>query len=57
MLGPHKIMTVLHAVACPIVFLLFYGLGWLGGVFKIMKNYLFLVFFCHLGPFFQVLDR
>ena len=37
-LESHKMISVLHAVACPIVFILFYGQDWQGGVFKIMKN-------------------
>ena len=37
-------IRVLHAVACPIVFLLFYDQVWQGEVLKRMKNDHFLVF-------------
>ena len=37
-------MRVPHIVACPNVFILFYERSCQGGVFKIMKNDLFLVF-------------
>ena len=41
MLKLHKLIRVSQAVACQIVAPLFYERGWLGGVFKIMKNDLF----------------
>ena len=40
----YETMRMLHIVVCPIVFLLFYERGWQRGVFKVMKNDLFLVF-------------
>ena len=47
-----------HVIACPIVFILFYGWDWRGGVFKVIKNDLFVCFFVFLtvwaGPFPQV---
>ena len=44
MLELHKIIRVSHAVALPIVFVLFYERGWQGGVIKVMKNDHFLMF-------------
>ena len=38
-------LKVLDAVGCPIVFNLFYDRDGQGGVFKVMKNDHFLVFF------------
>ena len=34
----HKIIRVLHKVACSIVFILFYEQSWQGEVFKVMKT-------------------
>ena len=47
-------MRMLHIVACPIVFLLFYERGWQRGVFKVMKNDFFFSVFSYLGTFLQV---
>ena len=38
MLEMHKTIRVLHVVACPIVFILFYERGWQGGVFTLIRN-------------------
>ena len=46
----HKIIRVLHAVACAIVFILLYDQGWQGRVFKVLKNDHFSVFLA-LCPF------
>ena len=50
-LALHEAITVKHLVACPIVFILFYGQDWQG---KLMKNDHFLVFLAVLIPFPQV---
>ena len=34
----HKIIRVLHKVACSIAFILFYEQSWQGEVFKVMKT-------------------
>ena len=39
----HKMIRVLHVVVCLIIFILFHGRNWQGGVFKVMKNDYFLV--------------
>ena len=39
----YETIRVLHIVACPLVFILFYERSFQGGVFKIMKNDHFLV--------------
>ena len=39
----HAMIRLLHAVACPILFILFYEQDWQGGVFKVMKNDYFFV--------------
>ena len=44
MLELHEMIKVLHVVACPIVFILFYKRGWQGGVFNVMKNIIFWYF-------------
>ena len=44
MLKMHRIIRVSRVASCPIIFILFYGRGWQGGVFKVMKNDHFLVF-------------
>ena len=44
MLKVHKIIRAPHVATFPIVFILFYDRDGLGGVFKIMKNDLFLIF-------------
>ena len=38
MLKMHKIIRVSRVASCPIILILFYGRGWQGGVFKVMKN-------------------
>ena len=38
MLELHKTIRLSHAVACPIVFILFYVRSCHGGVLKVMKN-------------------
>ena len=43
MLKLPKIIRVSHAVACPVVFILFYVRGRQGGMFKVMKNDRFIV--------------
>ena len=51
-----KIIRVSHIVACPVVFILFYGRDWQGGVFKVMKNDHFFKYFyqfCFLSPSFS----
>ena len=40
----HEMIRVLHLVACPVTFILFYGRDWQARVFKFMKNGHFLVF-------------
>ena len=40
----HKIIKVLHAVAYPVISILFYKQSWWGGLFKTMKTDHFLVF-------------
>ena len=44
MLELQKIIRVLHVLAWPIVFILFYKRRWKEGVFKVMINDHFLVF-------------
>ena len=39
-----EIITVVHVVACPFIFILFDGPDWQGGVLKLMKNDDLLVF-------------
>ena len=41
----------LHMVACPNIFILFYGRDWQGGVFKLMQNDNFLNIFISFGLF------
>ena len=53
----NKIIKVLHLFVCPIVFILFYGLDWQGGVFKIMKNDHFLNIFISFGLFLRVFGQ
>ena len=43
MIELHNIIRLPHAVACPIIFILFYGKVWLRGVLKIIMNGHFLV--------------
>ena len=43
-----------YIVACPIVFILFYGRDCQGGVFKVMENVYFFYIFISCGPFPQV---
>ena len=50
----HEMMRMLRIVACPIVFILFYGRDWQGGVFKLMKNDHLLNIFISFGLFPQV---
>ena len=38
MIELHTIIRLPHAVACAIIFVLFYGRGWQRGVFKIKMN-------------------
>ena len=38
MLKLHKIIRASYAVACPIVFILFYEQSWQGVMFKVLKN-------------------
>ena len=57
MLQLHNLMKVSHAVACPIVFILFYDQSWQGGVFKFMKIDYFSSVFSPLGPFSQVFGK
>ena len=44
MLELHEMIKVIHVVACPIVFILFYKRGWQGDVFNVMKNIIFWYF-------------
>ena len=44
MIELHKIWILSLAVACPIIFILFYDRGWRGGVFIVIKIDHFLVF-------------
>ena len=53
----NKIIKVLHLFVCPIVFILFYGLDWQGGVFKVMKNDHFLNIFISFGLFLRVFGQ
>ena len=53
----HEMIRVLHEVACPIVFILFYDPYWQGVVFKLMKNIHFLVFLAVWFLFPKLLDK
>ena len=53
----HEMIRVLHEVACPIVFILFYDPYWQGGVFKLMKNYHIFSIFSRFCPFPQVFGK
>ena len=53
----YEAIRVLHIVACPLVFILFYERSCQGGVFKIMKNDHFLVFLSVWVLFPEVLGR
>ena len=53
----NKIIKVLHLFVCPIAFILFYGLDWQGGVFKVMKNDHFLNIFVSFGLFLRVFGQ
>ena len=44
MLELQEMIRVLHVVPYSIVFILFYGQGWQGGVFKVMKNDFFYIY-------------
>ena len=48
---------ILHVVACPFVFILFYCRDWQGGVFKVMKNKHFFSIFIRFGLFPQVFGK
>ena len=48
---------MLHVVACPFVFILFYGRDWQGGVFKVKKNKCFFSIFISFGLFPQVFAK
>ena len=51
MLELHKIIRLSHVIACTIVFILFYERGWQGGVFKLLRTIIFLVFLAVLVVF------
>ena len=56
MLKLPKVIRVSHAVACPIVFILFYLRGWQEECSKLRK----MIIFCtsgHLTTFFQVFGQ
>ena len=53
----HEMIRVLHEVACPIVFILFYDPYWQEGVFKLMKNYHIFSIFSRFCPFPQVFGK
>ena len=53
----HKIIRVLHAVACPVVFALFDDLDWQERVLQSMKNEHFLVFLAVLVLLRKFLGR
>ena len=57
MLQLHNLMKLSHAVACPIVFILFYDQSWQGGVFEFMKTDCFSSVFSPLGHFSQVFGQ
>ena len=51
MLELQEMIRVLHVVPYSIVFILFYGQGWQGGVFKVMKNdFFFYIFYPFWSP-------
>ena len=53
----HEMIRVVHVVACPIVFILFYGWRCWEGVFKTMKSNYFFDIFSRLDPFPKFLNR
>ena len=57
MLELHKIIKISHAVACPIVFILFYDPDWQGGVLKHVKNGHIFDIFIRFCPFPKFLGR
>ena len=57
MLKLHKIIRVSHAVACPIVFILFLKQSWQREVFKTVKINHFLVFLAVWVLFIKIFDR
>ena len=58
MLELQEMIRVLHVVPYSIVFILFYGQGWQGGVFKVMKNdFFFYIFLPVLVSFPKFLGR
>ena len=57
MLKLHNIISVSHAVACPVVFILFYERSWQGRAFKVMKTGHFLVFLTVWVLFLKFLGR
>ena len=57
MLELQEMIRVLHVVPYSIVFILFYGQGWQGGVFKVMKNdFFFIYIFTCFGLLPQVFE-
>ena len=55
MIEMHKNIRLSQVVACPIVFILFYGRGWQRGVFEVIMNDHFLSSFIRLAPFPQLI--
>ena len=53
----HKMIRLLHEVACPIVFILFYDRYWERGVLKFMKNDHFFSIFSGFSLFPQVFGQ